>query len=173
MKPDQEYIDIVRQSVRLHIRKAALEHNREGVMVLDVAPDEHGGAAEYFKKAKILTLNLSGEADIIFDLCDDVVMNAPHLLKRFDVIICTEVLEHVYEPARAIASLRRMLKNNGTLYASTPFNLRIHNPLPDLWRFTEHGLRHLFKDWSSVEITEAKTRGRELMPVHYRITAKP
>jgi len=45
------------------------------------------------------------------------------------------------------------------------------NPLPDNWRFTEHGLRELFKEWASVKVTAIETEGRELMPVCYRVIA--
>ncbi|MCK5818286.1 MAG: methyltransferase domain-containing protein [Psychromonas sp.] len=50
----------------------------------------------------------------------------------------TEVLEHTLNPFRAINEIYRILKPNGILIMTTPFNFRIHNPLPDCWRISEH-----------------------------------
>ncbi|MCK6552383.1 class I SAM-dependent methyltransferase [Myxococcota bacterium] len=41
----------------------------------------------------------------------------------FDVVLCSEVLEHVRTPARALAEMRRVLKPSGTLLLSTPSRL--------------------------------------------------
>ena len=65
----------------------------------------------------------------------------------FDCIVCTEVLEHTLQPFAAVAELRRLLRAGGRLFLSVPFNFRIHGPLPDCWRFTEHGLRAMFAGW--------------------------
>ena len=54
---------------------------------------------------------------------------------------------------------------------TTPFNFRIHNPLPDCWRFSEHGLKVLLKDFQKIEISENGTE-RFLFPVQYKTIAK-
>jgi len=38
----------------------------------------------------------------------------------FDVILCSELLEHVYNPEKVIAHLSRLLKQNGTLLVTVP-----------------------------------------------------
>jgi hypothetical protein len=87
---------------------------------------------------------------------------------RYDTILLFEVLEHVSNPFQAISNLRTLLKPAGSIHITTPFNFRIHGPLPDNWRFTEHGLRQLLSDgWCSVEITSMETPNRPLMPIHY------
>ena len=58
------------------------------------------------------------------------------------------------------------------MFGSTPFNFRIHGPLPDCWRFTEHGLRALLKEFEVVELNQVDTPERELMPMHYTFVAK-
>lgn len=89
----------------------------------------------------------------------------------FDVIICTEVLEHTLNPFNAVNELYRILKPDGKVFVSTPFNFRIHGPLPDCWRFTEHGLRALFKDYTSIEIYSKDDENRFLMPIQYHTIA--
>jgi hypothetical protein len=44
--------------------------------------------------------------------------------------------------------------------------------LPDCWRFTEHGLRALLRDFELEELTATETPGRPLMPIHYAIVAR-
>ena len=90
----------------------------------------------------------------------------------FDLIICTEVLEHVANPFAAVAEINRMLKPTGHAYITTPFNFRIHGPLPDNWRFTEHGLRQLFSGMEVLSLEGVTTHDRDLMPIHYRLIAR-
>jgi SAM-dependent methyltransferase len=40
--------------------------------------------------------------------------------RRFDVVLCSEVVEHVDDPTAALAGLRRLLAPGGTLVLSTP-----------------------------------------------------
>jgi ubiquinone/menaquinone biosynthesis C-methylase UbiE len=44
----------------------------------------------------------------------------------FDAILCTEVLEHVPEPIRAIKEFARILKPGGTLFLTAPLGSGIH-----------------------------------------------
>lgn len=44
----------------------------------------------------------------------------------FDVVICTEVLEHIPDPASAIAEFTRLLKNGGILIITAPFYSMTH-----------------------------------------------
>jgi hypothetical protein len=57
-------------------------------------------------------------------------------------------------------------------YITTPFNFRIHGPLPDNWRFTEHGLRQLFSSMEIISLEGVTTQDRDLMPIHYRLIAR-
>lgn len=76
----------------------------------------------------------------------DVIAPAEHLPfadRVFDVILCTEVLEHALEPTTAMRELARVLKPGGYLLLSVPFIYPIHEAPYDHWRFTSYGLRHL------------------------------
>ncbi len=44
----------------------------------------------------------------------------PYADNSFDLITCSEVIEHVRNPGRALAEMRRVLKPSGTLLLSTP-----------------------------------------------------
>jgi SAM-dependent methyltransferase len=60
-----------------------------------------------------------------------------------EIVLCTEVLEHVSDPGSALAEISRVLKDNGVLLLSVPFLARLHEEPHDYFRYTEHGLRYL------------------------------
>ena len=76
----------------------------------------------------------------------------------FDVVLCTQVLEHADDPRRAVSELRRVLAPGGRVLAST-HGVQVYHPNPDdYWRWTHAGLRRLFDDnadWASVSIAPA------------------
>jgi SAM-dependent methyltransferase len=61
----------------------------------------------------------------------------------FDSIICTELLEHVPEPAFCLSEIKRVLKSGGNLYLSAPQSWGLHYEPYDYWRFTRYGLEYL------------------------------
>lgn len=139
--------------------------------ILDVAPQDHGGVRPYLAESSRLTtidINPDSDADIVADICE---FNEDIMDSSFDVVVCTEVLEHVSNPFRAVSEILRILKPHGVAYFSAPFNFRIHGPLPDNWRFSEHGWRGLLSAFESVNIDVLETEGRFLMPIHYNVVA--
>ncbi len=71
-----------------------------------------------------------------------------------DAIFCLEVLEHVARPEAAAAAIRRVLRPGGLLVGSTPFLLGIHDQPHDYYRYTSHGLRHLFSAFEPLDLRE-------------------
>jgi SAM-dependent methyltransferase len=171
-KLDIDNLKIIRDSVKEFIAYCAEKYDVENALLLDVAPQIHEGAKHSFRKASVKTLDidpLSG-ADFIIDICKDNRETIPS--ETFDFIVCTEVLEHTLQPFEAVREIHRILKNRGLIFLTVPFNFRIHGPLPDCWRFTEHGLRALFAKFEIIELTEIESTDRFLMPIHYRLIAQ-
>jgi len=65
--------------------------------------------------------------------------------ERFDAAICTAVLEHLEEPELALRECFRVLKPGGYAIYSVPFIWHLHEAPRDFFRYSEFGLRHLFK----------------------------
>lgn len=63
---------------------------------------------------------------------------------EFDVILCMNVLEHVYDYPTAIDNLHRALKKGGQLAVFVPMYYPLHDEPHDYWRFTEHALQRMF-----------------------------
>jgi SAM-dependent methyltransferase len=62
-----------------------------------------------------------------------------------DAVLCTEVMEHVSEPATMLAEIHRVLRPGGHLIVTVPFTWHIHDEPHDFWRFTEFGLRRVLE----------------------------
>jgi len=77
----------------------------------------------------------------------------------FDLILCIEVLEHIQNPGQEVlAPLHRCLKQEGELWLSVPYSVRLH-PCPEDWnRWTPRSLRALL-DQHNFEILEFSFRG--------------
>lgn len=171
-KIDEENYNKIRNNVSNFIKSLSEVYDDNDCLILDVAPEIHLGAKEHFKNSKIKTLDIDPKSgtNYILDLCntnDDIIPD-----NTFDVVICTEVLEHTNNPFKVVNELKRIVKKNGVVCVSTPFNFRIHGPLPDNWRFTIHGLKTLFSEFEDVKINELSDNNRFLMPIHYTLIAK-
>ena len=59
------------------------------------------------------------------DYCCDA-SNIPVPDKSFDVILCSEVLEHVFEPTKVIKEFGRIIKPGGQLILTAPLGSGIH-----------------------------------------------
>ncbi|HEY7841900.1 MAG TPA: methyltransferase domain-containing protein [Gammaproteobacteria bacterium] len=96
-----------------------------------------------------LDIDPARSPDVVADIC------SPHAISgEFDVVLVSEVLEHVPAPQQAVENIRAALRSGGRLILSTPFILPIHAPPHDYFRFTRHGLALLLRDFSAVSIAE-------------------
>jgi SAM-dependent methyltransferase len=80
------------------------------------------------------------------------VTRTPLQAESVDCILCTEVLEHLPDPQACVDEAHRILRPRGVVLASVPFFYPVHADPYDFQRFTEDGLRHLFHDFTLVEI---------------------
>jgi ubiquinone/menaquinone biosynthesis C-methylase UbiE len=71
-----------------------------------------------------------------------------------DTVLCTDVLEHLEEPAEAVAEAFRVLKPGRHAIYTVPLFWHIHEEPRDFYRYTKFGLQHLFDKagFSVVEI---------------------
>jgi len=171
---DVEHLKIIRQSVEDFIAKYLLHARKPRLRVLEVAPPPQGPLALPFIDVRHHTLDtfdIDPQTPCTYhgDLC---LFNDCLKSNYYDAVLCTEVLEHVYDPFRAVSELFRILKPRGIVLVTVPFNFRIHGPLPDYWRFTEHGLRRLFSKFDEIDLQTIDTPDRPLMPIHYRLKAR-
>lgn len=79
--------------------------------------------------------------------------------ESFDIVIFSEVLEHVEHPEEIISEISRVLKKNGILYLTIPFVWDEHATPFDFRRLTTFGLRQLLSINHLEAIDIQKTTG--------------
>jgi SAM-dependent methyltransferase len=93
------------------------------------------------------------ETDISTGLRTQIVCDAhsiPFADRSFDGVICQAVLEHVIDPFRVVEEIHRVLRNDGYVYAETPFMQQVHGGAYDFHRFTHLGHSRLFRRFDEV-----------------------
>ena len=145
---------------RRDFRDQILNEIKSNDEVLDI------GKAMRDKHKKILCKNLEtldvndfGDyPDIVCDICSDVTT----LENKYDKIICIAILEHVYDPFKAVLNLKKMLKEKGIIYGMVPYLYHYHAPqdlkFQDYFRFSKDALAYLFKDFSNIELYPVRGR---------------
>ena len=111
----------------------ALKQKFQDIEYVGVEPDE--GAA------KIAQTRLDR---VLFSDIEKVQLDTIGLNKEyFDLIICADVLEHLYDPWKILFSLRNNITPDGKILASIP-NIQhisiINNLLNDHWTYSKYGL---------------------------------
>jgi SAM-dependent methyltransferase len=169
---DIEHLSVIRANVRsLMNRVAQLARGNPG-LILEVGPTP-GEDLKAVLGSELLvhTLDITRTNDPTF--VGDICRHNPNIDdSTYDYVIAAEVLEHTMQPFFAVDEIFRVMKPGGMLFLSVPYNFRIHGPLPDCWRFTEHGIRAMLNRFCDIEIGTTETPGRPLMPIHYVVVAR-
>jgi len=77
---------------------------------------------------------------------------------QFDTVLCTQVLEHVFEHDRMMKEAFRVIKPGGHLILTVPFAWELHEEPYDFFRYTKHALKELFEQ-TGFEIDYIKPNG--------------
>jgi len=88
----------------------------------------------------------------------DVMANGmalPFDREAFDIVLCTEVMEHVPEPQKMLREIRRVLRPGGMAIMTTPFMVPEHEQPWDFYRYTRFGLRYLAEQ-AELEVVELR-----------------
>jgi SAM-dependent methyltransferase len=87
------------------------------------------------------------EADIIGSADELPVADA-----SFDLVLCTQVLEHTAEPAATLRECFRVLASNGRIALTVPLLWELHELPHDYFRYTGPGLAHLLSKAGFVDL---------------------
>lgn len=71
----------------------------------------------------------------------------------FDVVLLSDVLEHIREPALLISEISRILRPGGRLLLNVPFLYQVHEAPHDYYRYTRYALEQ-FATQSGLEVVE-------------------
>lgn len=94
------------------------------------------------------------ESDVAHGPNTNIILDShaiPFQDNSFDLIIAQAVLEHVLDPYRCVEEIFRVLKEDGLVYAETPFMQQVHGGKYDFHRFSPLGHRRLFRKFTAVD----------------------
>ena len=97
----------------------------------------------------VINLHLTEGANKVGDLMSS---HSPEVDGKYDLIICTQVLEHVENPFVAVGTLQRWLKIGGHAIVTVPSAFPYHPDPKDYWRFTQDSILLLFQEWDIVDL---------------------
>lgn len=114
------------------------------------------------------TLDIVPGADIQADITTRTLIADD----TYEAVLCMEVLEHCVDPLAATEEIRRIAKDGALCLFSAPWNVRLHHPTPDLYRFSVHAWKVLLRNYDIIEIDALETPDRWLHPIHYCVAAR-
>lgn len=123
------------------------------------------GASPYrnlFPNAEFRRADATDADDLDYRVGDD--QSISERSEFFDVILSTQVLEHVCEPSLYLAECRRLLRPGGRLIISTHGMYEEHGVPHDFRRWTGHGLKAELEEagFDVLECYRLTTHGRAL-----------
>lgn len=145
---DFSYLDCRRRTQL--IREEALRLQPGTRILLDV-----GGRgkpyAEYFRDRVLWHFVIDIEPGASVDIVGDARL-LPVADSSIDIVLCTQVLEHIPEPVPVLQEILRVLAPGGRLILSVPAIFPQHGSPGDYWRYMPQGLEWLLRDFRKVEI---------------------
>lgn len=165
MHKQKEYLEHIRKNVKTFIESIPYDDSKK---YLEIGPSsQHDSFYKIHPSIDTLDIDASLACTYTYDLTKDIPFH-----ESFDVILCSEILEHTTNPFIVIENLRKSLKPDGMLYISTPFNFRLHGPLPDCFRISEFGLQSLLKDFEILKLDCIYDEEVPYFPLHYTCIAR-
>ena len=101
---------------------------------------------DYFPNRTTLDIDASKNPDVIGD-----AHKLPFKDGTFEVVVCSEMLEHAENPQKVVSEIERVLNPGGCVVLTTRFAFPVHDAPNDYWRFTPYGLRKLFSEFEVIE----------------------
>ncbi len=154
---------------RYYIEKFLAEHRGDvRGHVLDFCDDSYARRFGGAKATKVDVLHLTEgnpQATIVADLARGEAIPSD----TFDCILCTQVLQYVYDLDAAVRTLHRILKPGGVVLVTAPGIQKIDRAATeaDCWRFTSPGLRRLFEEFFPKDHLDVQAYGNVLAAVAF------
>ena len=120
-------------------------NTKKNLNILDIGSGKHFIEKIFpeLKENNFFRLDLANReyVDIIADLQKD-----SYFQKCFDVVICLNVLEHVYKFEDFVNNMSNLVKKDGILLLSVPYNSGLHYLPNDYFRMSHYALKRLLEE---------------------------
>lgn len=159
-RPVRTVLDPESERLRAFVRRAALSLPPGAVLV-----DIGAGQCQYkdlFRDTTYIGVDFGG-GDHEWDYSRlDAVSDIHALPVRSgiaDGVLCTQVLEHTYDPQKVICEMARILKIGGRAFISVPQGWGEHQVPHDYFRYTQYGIKVLLNRAGLKMVEVGKTTG--------------
>lgn len=168
---DKEYLKKMRNEANEFMNTEIKNYHNS--FILEIGPTD-------FESCKLLQVN-NNKVDTVDIIQNNKTTFVADLTKvnqlpkeYYDVVVCIFVIEHCEDPINLLKEINKLLKKDGILYLATPFQFRIHGPLPDNWRISECGLKKIITEsqYSIKIFTALMESERPACPLHYLLKCK-
>lgn len=156
-KSDRHFLILAPLARQIHAEIERLLEGRDDARVLDIGC----GAKPYLPWVASHAREYIGIDAAPGPYVDEVVQGEelPFDDASFDLVLCTQVLEHVEDPAAVLGEIHRVLRPGGAALISTHGVFLFHPDPPeagsDYWRWTHAGLRKAVSaagSWREIEV---------------------
>lgn len=88
------------------------------------------------------------------EVCDVSELVARFGEESFEIVVSTELLEHVEQWRKAVSNLKRVLRQGGTLLITTRSpGFKYHGYPNDFWRYRIEDMERIFEDFEILSLT--------------------
>lgn len=133
--------DSPENQIRLLRREVQNRLKRKKLTILDAG----GGLKDRAKflddlgQRTVIDIHPGDNVDVVGD-----IHHLPFPDNHFDLVTLFMVMEHLYDPLRAIKECQRVIKKDGILVATTVQYWHTHGHPNDYYRYTQEGLKYIF-----------------------------
>ena len=147
--------DINARTIEQFIKDVACKEVNDNLLVLDIG----AGSCPYeklFKRQRYISTDFSLHQTNLDFISD--AHRIPIKDNSVDVVVSTQMLEHVTDPEDVLEECYRVLNPGGRLFLTVPQLWQLHQEPHHYFSFTKYGLELLFKR-AGFEIKDIKARG--------------
>ena len=134
--------------------KSAADEISEGSLVFDAGAGS-SPYLPYFRGHRYQSCDAYATKGVTY-IAD--VHRLPVVDSAYDVVVCTQVLEHVQYPQQVLKELNRVLRPGGSLFLTAPQGWGLHYEPNNFFNFTRYGLDLLFRD-AGFRVVSIRERG--------------
>ncbi len=132
---------------KLIFKKYGLSFFHPGMKILEIGPDSFPSSNRQALGEMSLTwdtLDIADNSDLTFPNSNEYLFDIPN--ETYDLIISSNVIEHVKKPWKWIPEITRITKSGGRVIIINPVSWIYHESPVDCWRIYPEGMKALYEE---------------------------